>query len=1003
LIFKDDISRTVLVSLNQKINGEITFSDISFTPFRNFPDAGLKFYDLTFYESKDTLLRTKNPAILNVKEAYLSVNIVDLFKNRKINASSVGFEDGFINLVIYPDSQTNIQKAIHISSVSQVRETKKIPIDTLKTEVQKVSDVPPGLNLKIENLEMTDLEVAGYNYLTENNFHLKINELQSGISFDDSRIVTSLNLDAYIDAIVFKTSKLISNQQINFETSLQIDADSFYVKLEEGIFSIAEAEFYFEGIFDSKNQGYLDVSFDLSDEDFSLLSFFLKDEGIKNIKSGDLFVEGLIKGKSFTEFPTIEISFGLKEVNLTNPFTNREIKNLNLKGSFTSGNKNDLSNAELKIDTLYADLENGQFNSSGTIGNLKSPEIDFNLFLSADVTGLDKVFKLGSVTDLKGKVEINDHIKAKYYIEEKKLVSSINNAKIFFEDFGMTVPGVLKLDKIDGTIIRTNNDISFNDFSVLSEDTDIIINGEIKNALALLFDQEEEITGELQIKSKVFDLPNFLFFDPSIKRDFNYRLLDVDVDVIAKTTTSKATRFKSFPEIEFDIKKIHTTAENFLPRLEINSGLFKISEDILGFNLKFTDFKTNFLDGKFNFTGEYNTSKYQPYYIKMKADFDKLSPAKLFSNVNDTIPDSSDGSLSGSFFTEFQFPTDSTVLKFINLKNADLVYEFSKDTIVTKALSIDFHKIYFNENKNSNPFATLHTIGKLKAEIIKSSSFNFNDIEFEINITNGKYEIKSDVVRLFGENAKGKSVITLIPFIDEPTYNINFNEVRFHAEKMLSTFMEDPVISGPLQLSLNISASGSEWDSIVKNVDGTINLSGNNLLLNGFDADELIEDFQRSQNFNMVDLGAVLLAGPVGLAVTKGSDFARMFVFNSGKSTNIVQLVSNWHINNGLFSIEDAAFTTNKNRIALVGSIGFANKNLDLTIALLNKESCSVFSQQLYGNLDAPTLGEVKVVGTVLAPVTNLVDDVIGNDCVVFYRGSVEHPVSESNTKSPKK
>ncbi|HEY7751344.1 MAG TPA: hypothetical protein VH917_03555, partial [Ignavibacteriaceae bacterium] len=231
MIFKDDISRTVLVSLNQKINGEITFSDISFTPFRNFPDAGLKFYDLTFYESKDTLLRTKNPAILNVKEAYLSVNIVDLFKNRKINASSIGFENGFINLVIYPDSQTNIQKAIHISSVSQVRETKKIPIDTLKTEVQKVSDVPPGLNLKIENLEMTDLEVAGYNYLTENNFHLKINELQSGISFDDSRIVTSLNLDAYIDAIVFKTSKLISNQQINFETSLQIDTDSFYVKL----------------------------------------------------------------------------------------------------------------------------------------------------------------------------------------------------------------------------------------------------------------------------------------------------------------------------------------------------------------------------------------------------------------------------------------------------------------------------------------------------------------------------------------------------------------------------------------------------------------------------------------------------------------------------------------------------------------------------------------------------------------------------------------------------
>ena len=179
-------------------------------------------------------------------------------------------------------------------------------------------------------------------------------------------------------------------------------------------------------------------------------------------------------------------------------------------------------------------------------------------------------------------------------------------------------------------------------------------------------------------------------------------------------------------------------------------------------------------------------------------------------------------------------------------------------------------------------------------------------------------------------------------------------------------------------------------------MSGTINLSGENLLLNGFDADEIIDDFKRSQNFNLVDLGAVLLAGPVGIAVTKGSDFARILVFNSGKSTQIEKLVSNWTINDGTFAIQDAAFTTNKNRVALTGSIGFSNNKLDLTIALLNKYGCSIFSQQVYGNLNAPTLGKVKVVGTVLAPVTNLVDDVTGKDCDVFYNGSVEHPKNKS-------
>jgi len=94
---------------------------------------------------------------------------------------------------------------------------------------------------------------------------------------------------------------------------------------------------------------------------------------------------------------------------------------------------------------------------------------------------------------------------------------------------------------------------------------------------------------------------------------------------------------------------------------------------------------------------------------------------------------------------------------------------------------------------------------------------------------------------------------------------------------MLKAFNEDSVIIGPLQLSLNLTSYGSQWDSVVSNMSGTINLTGTNLLLYGLDADEIIDKFKRSQSFNLVDLGAVLLAGPVGIAVTKGTDFARIF------------------------------------------------------------------------------------------------------------------------------
>lgn len=48
----------------------------------------------------------------------------------------------------------------------------------------------------------------------------------------------------------------------------------------------------------------------------------------------------------------------------------------------------------------------------------------------------------------------------------------MNKAKISFSDFSITIPGKIKFDKVDGVIRRENDDIFFDDLSVISEDTD---------------------------------------------------------------------------------------------------------------------------------------------------------------------------------------------------------------------------------------------------------------------------------------------------------------------------------------------------------------------------------------------------------------------------------------------------------------------------------------------------------------------------------------------------
>ncbi|MCU0364460.1 MAG: hypothetical protein MUE93_02160, partial [Ignavibacteriaceae bacterium] len=405
LIYKNDISTALLLGVNNKIEGKISFSDLSFTPFKHFPSASLKLSDLLLKEKKDSTLNSNKSSVFDIDEAYISLNIVDLFSS-KINVSDVTLEGGSFNIVVYPDSQTNLAKAL-----KKITDKEKVVKE--KTAVP-VNDTTSGLNLQIDNLEIIDLQLGLENQFKKNKILLKINELQSEFSYSENKIISSLNLDASIDSLIKNNGLLLSNQQINFESRIQVDTDSIYVKLEEGSFSIGEAKFNFNGSFDSKNQGYIDLSVFVSDKDFSIFTLFLRDGELKNIKAGDLYFDGSVKGKTLIEFPAMEMFIGLKDVELINPITKRKIKNLNLKGYFNSGKSDDWSDARLRVDTLFADFPDGLLKLSGSIQNYKLPEVDINIFLSADVTGLEKVFKLGSISDLKGKIELIDRIKGSY-------------------------------------------------------------------------------------------------------------------------------------------------------------------------------------------------------------------------------------------------------------------------------------------------------------------------------------------------------------------------------------------------------------------------------------------------------------------------------------------------------------------------------------------------------------------------------------------------------------
>ena len=71
--------------------------------------------------------------------------------------------------------------------------------------------------------------------------------------------------------------------------------------------------------------------------------------------------------------------------------------------------------------------------------------------------------------------------------------------------------------------------------------------------------------------------------------------------------------------------------------------------------------------------------------------------------------------------------------------------------------------------------------------------------------------------------------------------------------------------------------------------------------------------------------------------------------------------------------------------------------SLDVIIAVVDESGCAIIDQRIYGKSDNPEYGKVKVIKTLLSPVTKLLNRIVARDCDKFYDGIVTDPNQKSD------
>lgn len=308
--------------------------------------------------------------------------------------------------------------------------------------------------------------------------------------------------------------------------------------------------------------------------------------------------------------------------------------------------------------------------------------------------------------------------------------------------------------------------------------------------------------------------------------------------------------------------------------------------------------------------------------------------------------------------------------------------------------SLDVSRLQLTERNRPGIMKNLSFTAEATCGAIRTQDYAASGLRFSVAGQRGVFDLKPVTMRVFDGQGSGSIRASFTGAL--PNYNIRYSLSPFRIEAFLKHLAPQKIAEGPMEFSANLSMQGKTMNALRQTAQGQISLHGKQLILNGRDLDQAFARYESSQNFNLVDVAAFLLAGPAGLAVTKGYNFASNFQESEGRS-EIQTLVSDWKVERGVAQAQDVAMATKQNRIALKGGLDFVNERFDdVTVALIDAKGCIRVQQTIHGTFKNPVVEKPGAIKSLSGPVVKLFKQVEnlfpGGACDAFYAGSVASP-----------
>lgn len=494
-VFQSQIKGVVKNFINENLNANVEFSDVSLSLFRSFPQAHVEVSDLVITNFKpfedETFATAKNINFtMSVKELFKSADEAIIVNSINVNEALLTLKTdafGNVNYDIVKESE-NPQDTTSSNFSFDIKDY------SIKNSALTYIDVPADLQFYITEL----------NHTGKGTFTGDISELET-----KSEANVSLTMDS---------TNYLNNNHIKLDALIDMDLKAQKYTFKENRALINQLPIEFNGFVQLIEEGQnIDLSFKNTGSSFKDFLAVIPEAYSKNLDkvetTGNFNVSGIIKGKvTETSIPTLDIKIKSDNASFKYPDLPKRVENIVIDTEI----KNETGNADdtyVAINTLNFKIDSDVFRSSALIKNLTG-----NMLVNANVDGtlnlanLTKAYPLELENELSGilKAKLNaafdmNAIETSAY-DRIKASGTANISNLVFTSDAMNQP--LHILKADMTFNPST--VTLNSFSAKTGQSDLSATGTITNLIGFMLSKKVNLKGNFNVNSSTLALNDFM-------------------------------------------------------------------------------------------------------------------------------------------------------------------------------------------------------------------------------------------------------------------------------------------------------------------------------------------------------------------------------------------------------------------------------------------------------------------------------------------------------------